>query len=411
MKARWLPLLLVVLLISLAVAPLAAAEFRISTNDREKGVGPAAAMFTDGSFVAAWSTPSGLFTRAFLPGGAPRRTDRALIANVLLPSIPGEGNTVSHKDPTLIATAGGYVLAWIQEIAFVRAEAFSETRTLLSRDVYAVRLNPRGEQIGAAFRVSQADGFAAQPRGLRLGNQVALVWSNGVKGDGAGNTGIFLRTIDASGTLGAEKKLTAPLAFAENPALAADRTGGFLLVFDAPDADGRGIFARRIDPNGVARSAAIQVNSSTAGSQARATVAQAPSGEFLVLWQGQFETSRQTRIYSRRLNANGGVVGSEIQVTASTQPWHLAPSVVFRGNVPVLHYLEWTRNFPLGLMSVNLAADGSRLGEAARSNQRKLGASSRFGATTSSRGELLLVWEGFNGDPKSGIAGSLLPPQ
>ncbi len=409
MKARLLPLALA--LLTLAATPLAADEFRISTNDREKGVSPAAAMFTDGSFVAAWSTPSGLLTRSFLSGGAPRRTDRVLIANVLLPSIPGEGNTVSHKDPVLIANAGGYILAWIQEIAFVRAEVFSETRTILSRDVYAARLNPRGEQIGSAFRVSQADGFAAQPRGVRLGNQVALVWSNGAKTDGSGNTGIFLRTIETSGALGAEKKLTAPAAFAENPAVAADRSGGFLLVWDGPDADGRGVFARRIDPNGVARSAAVQVNASTAGSQARATVAQAPSGEFLVLWQGQFETERQTRIYSRRLNANGGIVGSEIQVTSSTQPWHLAPSVIFRGNVPVLHYLEWTRNFPLGLMSVNLAADGSRAGEAARNNQRKLGASSRFGATTSSRGEVLLVWEGFNGDPKSGIAGSLLPPQ
>src|SRR5262245_65799571 len=70
--------------------------------------------------------------------------------------------------------------------------------------------------------------------------------------------------------------------------VAADADGNFVVVWHSfgQDGSGRGVFGQRFDSDGVPQGKEFQVNSYATGSQETPAVAADASGHFVVVWQG-----------------------------------------------------------------------------------------------------------------------------
>ena len=101
---------------------------------------------------------------------------------------------------------------------------------------------------------------------------------------------------------------------------------GFVVVWDSTtqDGDGRGVFARRYDFNGVP-GPVFQVNQYTTGWQWRAGVAAAPNGTFVVTWHSPVPGGGYG-VFARRYDAFGPP-SPEFAVHASTEHVVSSPAI------------------------------------------------------------------------------------
>lgn len=105
-----------------------------------------------------------------------------------------------------------------------------------------------------------------------------------------------------------------------NPAVAMDSTGNFVVVWqgdsqDAVDADGHGIYAQRYDRDGNPQGSEFLVNSTTAGDQSKPAIAMDSAGNFVVVWQSP--DVELTGLFARRFDANGDPLSDEFQVNTA----------------------------------------------------------------------------------------------
>ena len=399
-----------IFLLSLALsAPLLAQpEFRVNANNDPKPHAPAAAFSSDGGFLVAWSNDrDGVVARSYTPAGQPRGGDLTLAGNVNLPQIPGEGNVVSQKEAAVVASGDGFFVFWTSEKAHLTVDFFHETREVTDRDVFGQRFDRTGHAVGARFAVNQtAAGWQNRPRALAFGNKVVVVWqTDDEQATTAPGEGVFGRVFDTAGRAqGNEFRVGVAGWYGGYPALAADASGGFAVAFEGPDANGRGVYVRFYDAAARPRGRAVAVNSTTEGGQGRPGIAQNAAGDFVVLWQGQFENPRKTRIYSQRVARDGSRLGGEARISDGDLPWHLSPLALFRqGADPAAAWVEWSTNFPIGIYGEPLTDTGLPVGAKGKLNVQQIGAQYQLGAATNARGDLLLVWEGYNGGQKPGI--------
>ena len=113
-----------------------------------------------------------------------------------------------------------------------------------------------------------------------------------------------------------------------NQAVAVDHDGDFVVVWtsyvdqdgNGQDGDGAGVFLRMYDRNGAPLTGEVQVNTFTEGDQKNASVAMDADGDFVVVWESQFQDAYDgsSGIYAQRFNALGQKVGAEFQVHSTT---------------------------------------------------------------------------------------------
>ena len=114
------------------------------------------------------------------------------------------------------------------------------------------------------------------------------------------------------------------------PAVAGQRGGPFLVVWQSADQDGSGagIYARLFDSTGTALTGEIHVPQTTTGEQITPAVAYSPSGTFLVAWAASAQDGSGYGIFARRLQAaSGQLLGDEFAVNVSTVGNQIAPRV------------------------------------------------------------------------------------
>ena len=118
----------------------------------------------------------------------------------------------------------------------------------------------------------------------------------------------------------------------ENPAIAMDGFGNFLVVWNSylQDGSSNGVFGRRFDPDCKALSDEFQINTSTSGNQKEASVAMNAVGNFVVAWYGPGEDKED--IFARRFDPNGLPFGSEFRVNTNTNDKQLYPAVAMNND-------------------------------------------------------------------------------
>jgi|GEM_PF-600632 len=117
-----------------------------------------------------------------------------------------------------------------------------------------------------------------------------------------------------------------------NAKVALANSNVFVVVYEAPDASGSGIFFKRYDSNWQLVQGPVAVNTFTTNNQQAPKVAMDPSGNFVIVWQSQGQdpgdSASQWGVYGRRYQADGTAIdAAEFRVTTTTTGDQLEPSV------------------------------------------------------------------------------------
>jgi hypothetical protein len=114
----------------------------------------------------------------------------------------------------------------------------------------------------------------------------------------------------------------------ENPAIAMDGAGNFVVVWNSylQDGSSNGVFGQRFNPNCRPLGVEFQINTTSSGNQKEPSVAMNTDGNFLVVWQGpgMVEEDKED-IFARRFDSNGQPIGSEFRVNTNTNNKQLCP--------------------------------------------------------------------------------------
>jgi hypothetical protein len=124
------------------------------------------------------------------------------------------------------------------------------------------------------------------------------------------------------------------------PAVAAHPTGGFVVVWEAPDADGAGIKARRFDASGQPAGGEILLNTSQTGPQTLPRIGAGPLGYVAVWTSGSGSTNTVARMFDQGLVPRTGEIvvgpGSAADVAVRPDGWFLVARSAWRSGPAVM---------------------------------------------------------------------------
>ncbi|HRL76514.1 MAG TPA: PKD domain-containing protein, partial [Candidatus Accumulibacter phosphatis] len=199
------------------------------------------------------------------------------------------------------------------------------------------------------------------------------------------------------------------------PAVAPLAGGGYVTtwVSQAQDGSGEGIFAQRMDANGVAVGPEFRVNTTTGGTQADPRIAALSDGGFVVVWSDYDGTDGSGYgIFAQRFNASGVAQGSQFLVNTTTSSTQYESSVAAYNGGFVITWASHANNVDTSGYGVF----GSRFDNAG--NLLQTGGQSEFQVNTYTTnhqwepdvaayadGRYVVVWrsEGQEGDGYSGV--------
>jgi hypothetical protein len=196
--------------------------------------------------------------------------------------------------------------------------------------IYAQRYDAAGVPQGGEFRVNvYTTGSRSNPAIAmdRTGSFVVIWEGSAPDGD---SSAILGRRFDAAGLPLADEFHVNRYTTAGQyrPTVAMDAAGNFVVGWASRDQDGSGygIFAQRYDATGAPRGGEFQVNTYTTSDQYAAAAAVDPVGNFLVVWRSDQDGSANG-IFGQRYDATGAPVGGEFQVNSYTTNHQDVPAV------------------------------------------------------------------------------------
>lgn len=406
--------LLTILTLTASLAPAPArAEIRTiggelfaNSDESFKQRRPISLFHADGSFTAFWENDQlGIRARRFLPNGQPIGSDLVLAANQTLPSLPSVGSVIYNSNPAAVSVpnGAGYFVFWTEERSIMHLAPFHEWREVQSRQIVGQRFTASGQPAGDRFRVSTDSHTLHSFPAVTIHRRTLLVtWQTETSDNTVSeNTGVFARRLDLRGNpLSNVLRISAPDGgTAKRPTVAVNREGHYLIAWEGCCADGSssGVFARLLNVDGSPLSAPFLVNSSREGGQARPSIAADQANQFLVLWQGRFETFGNTRIYGQLMDRNVRFLGPEIQISTGEHEGNaqVAPSVMAKPNGGFIAlWLDYNDVFPLAIWARELDGTGSPASEERQISVRRPYAQFKTSITTDGRGQFLAAWEG-----------------
>jgi hypothetical protein len=202
----------------------------------------------------------------------------------------------------------------------------------------------------------------------------------------------------------------------ESPSVAVDANGDFIVVWTSVGSPGTdtsdlSIQGQRYAADGTPQGAQFQVNSYTPSIQYEVSVAAAPSGDFVVVWQsdGSFGTdSSDLSIQGQRYAADGTPQGAQFQVNSYTPSVQDYPDVAVAADGDFV--VVWSSLGSLGtdsdLSSVQAqryAADGSPQGPQFQVNTETLLSQFAPAVAVWPEGDFVVTWQGAGSGDDSGI--------
>lgn len=260
-------------------------EFLVNFSTQGEQRNPSAAIADDGRFVVAWEGPDGtgpvtpgIFAGYFQANGTP-------VPGAAEFPVNGTIAGVQRRPVVAMQPGGGFLIAW---------EDRSTAHARIVARIYPANFPgspPTGEiQINLLPAVADQEQPAATADPISGGWYVA--WQGGVSsevplvGDPEIVPSILLRRLSSAGSGNAEIPLnsTTSLVPRAHVAIAANRVGEAVAVWEAPDNAARGIWARTID-NGVPNaSGELPVNLLADLDEREPTVGVDERGGFVAAW-------------------------------------------------------------------------------------------------------------------------------
>jgi hypothetical protein len=289
-------------------------EFLVNAYTTDDQTLPQVASLSDGSFLVVWQDAVqdgdgfGVFGRRFDAGGVAGPEFRI-----------NTHTTGPQASPTVsVDAAGRFIVVW--HGYGPGADGYA---------IYARRYDLAGDPEGAEFRVNSYDtGPQTSPSVARdpAGNFV-VSW-RGPSLDGAGYH-VFARRFDPSGApTGAEVQVNGTAAEdLDDPSVAIDAGGRFVVAWTAYEVAGSSVFARRFAASGTPRGDEFRVHAATTDAPMRPSVASDAASNFVVAWQTRSEDGSQDTVFARTFDASGTAVGDEFRLNTYPPGEQRAPAV------------------------------------------------------------------------------------
>ena len=289
-------------------------ETHVNTIDYSYQVSPVIAALSDGGYVIAWGRvvgASGVWLQRFDAHGVPVGTETQV-------------NTYSHlyqEQPSITGLAdGGYFVAWQ-----------SQGQDGDSYGIYGQRYNAAGTAIGGEVHLTdRTGGNQDSPHVASLSDGGFVVLYEDYHG-GSDSYDVYAQRYDSAGArVGSDvmASVSVPNRTQYAPDVIGLHDGGYVVVWQSQvqDGDGYGIYSRRFDASGAPVTGEVQVNTTTAHDQERASVTVLSDGGYVVVWQSTFEDYNDrshgpmgaiyTDVYAQVFDSSGAKSGDEIKVNS-----------------------------------------------------------------------------------------------
>ncbi len=159
---------------------------------------------------------------------------------------------------------------------------------------------------------------------------VVVVWQS--EGEDGAQSGVFGQRYENQFPVDPPFQVNTYTTGAEEfPDVAQDGNGNFVVVWEQPDSDGYGIFARRYSSAGAPLTSPFRVNTYTTSLQSHPSVAASLDGSFVVVWQSHKEFGTSDDVVGQRYASAGEPLGGVFRIEVSTAEYHGPPSVAAVG--------------------------------------------------------------------------------
>jgi len=263
-------------------------EFRVNTYTTGSQFIPAVSAADSGTFVVAWISPDGsdygVFAQRYASSGAP-----------IGPEFRVSTYTTAYQTAPRIGTdpAGNFVVVW-----------GSDGQDGSSYGIFGQRYANSGATIGGEFRINTyttGDQSGSEVDADGAGNFV-VVWQSSSQ-DGSG-PGVFGQRFAASGApVGAEFRVNTDTTLDQSrQTIALDSAGNFVVVWQSAgqDGSGNGVFGQRYAAAGTLLGAEFRVNTYVVGDQVGPAVAADSSGDFVVVWSSSGQDGSNYGVFGQR---------------------------------------------------------------------------------------------------------------
>ena len=297
--------------------------------------------------------------------------------------------------PAVTANTSGFVVTWFS------------AQDGLSYGVFGQRYASSGTPLGLEFRVNTfTTGDQVRPAVASdpLGNFVVAWQSDGQDGSGFGVFG--QRYAGAGAPSGPEFRVNSFTTSGQSfPAVTADAAGNFVVVWESALEDGSvlGVFGQRYAASGAPLGAEFRVNTYTTGSQYRPAMAADPSGNFVVVWAGAGQDGFGFGVFGQRYAASGVPLGPEFRVNTYTTDNQFFPVVAAdpAGNFVVAWISYGQDGSFLGDFGQRYAASGVPLGPEFRVNTYTTGSQGYVAVASDAAGNFVVTWNSYPGQDGS----------
>ncbi len=314
-----------------------------------------------------------------------------LLVNTATPDIQATSSE-SRGSTHAVAAArdGSHVVVWT-----------STNQDTSGTGVYGQRFDAAGNKVGVEFLINQTTTNDQKHATVAMNGRGEFVvsWTS-VSQDGSGN-GVYARQYSAVGAaLGSEFRVNATTAgHQDSPVVAMAADGRFLIVWEGQGAgDIDGIFGRWYAANGTPAGSEILINTTTLGAQGGPSVAMAPDGRAVIVWNDLLG------VWAQLFDDIGGPDGPdeihvETNITAGSADVEMAADGSF-----VVAYRQTL--FDAGVYFRRFNADGTLLSPFAQiANTTSLGSQTNPSIAMVDSGNFLIVWEGNGSGDTDGVFG------
>jgi hypothetical protein len=148
----------------------------------------------------------------------------------------------------------------------------------------------------------------------------------------------------------------------------------------------------------------FRVNTYTTGDQRRPSVAAAPSGDFLVVWDGANVGKPDAGIFGQRYNGSGTPLGQDFRVNTYLTGYQVFPSVAADGAGNFVVVWNGPDGFEYGVFGQRFANSGAPLGSEFQVNIFTANLSLAPAVAADSSGNFIVVWSsGILGPPPADL--------
>jgi hypothetical protein len=402
---------------SAATLEVSGAEHVINSNTSSQVHNPVAAFNAQGQAMVVWENDLlGLRGRLYGADGTALGSEVPLVANAAWSALPGTAPVIFHRDPAILfLPSGDFLLAWAQEKGSLEWTIFFENLQVKSREIMVQRFSGAGQAVGQAVTISVPGGALKDNPRLALlpsGAGVLATWEGAVLLPAvAGQSGIYSRTLDVNGQPTAD-----PVEVDQTPdgwetslaALAVAADGSYIVAWDSEEianSSNTAVLARAYDAAGNPAGDVFSVSGDLAGPQMRPSVAVDGKGQYLLVFQSNYQDIWHAHVLGQVIDEAGNLVGNTTTIsTGANGLAEVAPTLVpAAAGTFLVVWMEYDTWFPNGMAGVHVDKTGAPTDAEVWINDKQINSQFRTNLATDGAGHWVAPYEGFRNSTTVGI--------